>query len=508
MLLERAADRPAEPAALAERLERWLASRGWSLAQLTAATRDGVRGDRRMRIPEGFAARIRRGRAPHVYQLLALSEAAGADLYECLTLFGYDLEDIPLLQAALHQDRTVALPVTVYDRERAVDWPSAFDATADPSRGEFVAELASSIEPRPVSMLNAACHPDAIYVRIGRHARTLVPAVVPGSIVRVDTSDRTPSRTPPGRTRHVYLVAHVRGLTCTYVDWIDEERIALVPEGHASPPVICRLGEEAVVLGRVRDELRPMDVGAEKPAAGSGRDHCAPRLVLPDPERQTFGRFLRSARELIGMTHREAHEISTKIADAYGDRRFAIGVGTLSDWESQDDLPLHVPHLFSLSVCYSVSFGDLLRAATVVDRDPFMTPFMTLNAEAAGDVPAVPPALLHALRISVRRSNLSWDDVFRVGARAAIFDRSLVGARYLILDRRDRRLARVDASAAIDRPLYVLSDPQGRHLCSGCFAAGENLYIHPDPRLNVKLRAVPRGCLSIRGRVLAVLRER
>jgi hypothetical protein len=193
------------------------------------------------------------------------------------------------------------------------------------------------------------------------------------------------------------------------------------------------------------------------------------------------------------MAHREAHELSTTIAQAYDDQRFAIGVGTLSDWESQDELPLHVPHVFSLAACYAVSFGDLLRAGGVVKTDPFSITSVT--------------SLIHAVRIVAGLPHLTWDDVFRCGSRDTVFDRAVSGARYLIINRRDRRLERADDTPTVDRPLYLLSDPHGRHVCSGCFAEGRHIYLQPDPQLPLKVRALPRTHLSVCGRVVAALRE-
>lgn len=225
----------------------------------------------------------------------------------------------------------------------------------------------------------------------------------------------------------------------------------------------------------------------------SSLDHRIGRLVRPDPERQTFGRFLRSARQAIGMSHREAHELSTTIAQAYDDQRFAIGVGTLSDWESQDELPLHVPHVFSLAACYAVSFGDFLRAGRVVKTDPFSITSVT--------------SLIHAVRIVAGLPHLTWDDVFRCGSRDTVFDRAVSGARYLIVNRRDRRIAHASDTPTIDRPLYLLRDPHGRHVCSGCFAEGRHIYLQPDPQLPLKVRALPRTHISVCGRVVAALRE-
>jgi hypothetical protein len=450
-----------------------------------------------------------------VHEIIHLSEVTGVDLYQCFKTGGYDLEDIPRLQTAILRRHTAPLPTTIYDRARLIEWPGPLADGVDPRRGEFVSELVSGVESRRASDVQAACAQQTRYFRVGTADRHLSPDIVPGTIVGVDVRDRGPAdapiRTRTASARPLYVVAHLRGLTCTYVDWIGDGRIALVPRTHHRRPVLYTLDDEAVVIGRVREELRPLKVEASD-APGAGHDHPAPRLVFPDADRQTFGRFLRSARESIGLTHREAHEISAKVADTYRDRQYAIGVGTLSDWESQDEPPRHLPHLISLAVCYAVSFGQLMRAARLVDRDPFELPLSGHAATSARAVldglSALPPALVHAARIASELPGLSWNDVFRCGRNAAVFDRSVSGASYLIVDRRIRRLPGVREPETIDRPLYILGDSRGRQICSGCFEADGHIYIQPDPSLPLSVKRLPRGHVSIRGRVVAALRVR
>jgi hypothetical protein len=505
-----------------ERDERWLAGHLTSPlrtpdASARAAARidelvdaRGLTGD--PRIPVGLVARVRAGHTPLVHHVLALHELTQVGVYECLRIFGYDLEDLPLLQAVLHRDRTVILPATTSDHGQRTTWPAALDEHADLARGEFLPEIVSRFESRVPADVADPSASRFLYLRVGRFDTGLIPILVPGTIVQVDTFDRGPTRFTSrglrGDRRPLYAVAHLRGLTCAYVDWLDDRTIALVSIHHHEPPLIYRLDDEAVVLGRVCADLRPMEVRAED-VSKRGHDHCASRLLRPDPERQTFGAFLRASREAIGMTHRDAHAVSLRIADAYRDPRFAVGVGTLSDWESQSALPLHVPHVISLAVCYGVSFTDLLRASRLLGRDSVQPErhHAAPYDNAALETP-VAPALLHAVRIAADLPDLSWDDVFRCGDEATVFDRALLGARYLIVNRRSRSLARKGTIPTIDRPLYVVSDECGRQFCSGCFVDRDRFYIQPDPHLPLSMRAVPRRCVTIRGRIVAALRRR
>jgi hypothetical protein len=481
-------------AAAAGHLEQWLRSLG-------------VAGD--PRLPRELLARLRAGHTPLVQHILALNEVTKVGIPACLRIVGYDLDDLPLLQAILHRDRTTLLPTATYDRDRRVMWPAGFHEHADLARGEFMPELVSRFGAPAIAQVDDDSVSRFVYLRVGRFDVDLVPSVVPGSIVQVDTGDCGPrfiSRAPR-RDRPVFAVAHVRGLTCAYVDWLDDRRIALISTHHRRSPTIYRLDDEAVVLGRVTAELRPQTTFGSA-VSGRRHDHCASRLIRPDPDRQTFGAFLRSSREAIGMTHRDAHAISRRVAEAYGDRRFAIGIGTLSDWESQRDLPLSVPHMISLAACYSVPFTDLLRTAGLRSSASFG---LSHRAAPPLDLPEVAlfqPALLPAVRVAADLPDLSWDDVFRCGDGATVFDRALLGGRYLIVNRRVRSVARASSSASIEPSLYIVSDECGRQICAGCFLDRDHLYIQPDPQLPLAIRAVSRDRIRIRGRVAAILRCR
>jgi hypothetical protein len=487
-------DRAASAAGAAQ-LDRWLRSRGLS-------------GD--PRLPSGMIVRLRAAHPPLVQHVLALNEVTNAGIYACLRMVGYNLEDLPLLQAVLHRDRTVALPAATYNPESRVVWPAAFNENADLTRGEFVSELVSRFDSHDAAEIEGSRASRFLYLRVGRYDTALAPTIVPGSIVQIDTGDCGPSRLisrAARRDRPVFAVAHVRGLACTYVDWLDGGRIALVPTHHLEPPTIYRLDDEAVVLGRVCGELRAMGAVADA-SRHVGHIHCAGRVTRPDPDRQAFGTFLRSSREAIGMTHRDAHAVSVRIADAYGDRRFAIGIGTLSDWESQRELPLSVPHVISLAVCYSVSFTDLLRASGFrAEERPASPPLAVVGADLT-EAPLFHPALLPAVRVAAELPDLTWDDVFRCGDGATVFDSALAGARYLIVNRRDRSVTRALPARSIERALYILSDECGRQICAGCFVDRDQLYIQPDPSQRLSIRAVPRDCIRIRGRVVAILRSR
>jgi len=474
----------------ADRLERLLATRG-------------LIGD--PHLPQGLVGRVRSGGAALVHHVTTLSRLTNLDLYESLRLFGYDLEDLPLLQAVLHRDRTVLLPTTIYDNARQLLWPSRFDEYVDLTRGEFLPELVTRFGTRGVENIDAEMR--FLYLRLGRLDTRLVPTLVPGSIVQIDTTDRGSARFTAHPSHHVnraiYAVAHLRGLSCSYVDWIDDERIALAPAYQYGAPLIYQVGTEAVVLGRIRMELRPMDVVADDTARG-GHDHCATRLLRPNADCQTFGPFIRTAREALGMTHRDAHASSVRVAAAYGDPRFAFGVGTLSDWESQSEPPLYISHLLSLAACCAVSFFDLLRAARLSPADHVELSVLPCDLENNS---VLPPALLHAARIAADLPDLGWDDVFRCGDGAPVFDRVMAGTQYVIVNRRSRRVPAKHEASTIDRPLYVLRDECGRQMCASCFVASDQLFIQPDPRLPLAIRSVSRNRITIRGRVVAALRR-
>lgn len=502
-----------------ERVRALISRSGLTLYQISKQTRlRPFDGQHQWLIPETFYQLIGRGQIPHICQIVALSQITGIDVYTWLKVFGYDLEDLLRLQATIHQDRTVILATRVYDSDATIELPTHVHCGVNLSRSEFVSEIVSRLETVRASEL-VTRSAKYLYLKVGKHDTRLLPKVVPGTIVRINCDETSPTALPgkvKSRQRPIFAVAHLGGLAITYVDWIDEKRIALLSRCHCHPALVCSLNEEAVVLGRVDAELRPLTTHYEH-VARRGHDHSPARLTQADGSVPDFGRLLRSSRERIGLTFREAHELSLRVAREQRDAAHGIALGSLSEWEANAKLPTQLPQLISLCAMYCLDLGAVLAAAGVcADSFAFQLPGIP-------DAPIVEtePGLArleslatmlahvrHALPLLTGRDQFCWEDVLWWGRGEPALDTDLDGALFVFVNRRERRIAEPSSTLMIDRPLFALRAPSIGCFCGRCFVDGESLYIQPEPHFNVPIKRLSRRDVEVVGRATAVMRMR
>lgn len=75
---------------------------------------------------------------------------------------------------------------------------------------------------------------------------------------------------------------------------------------------------------------------------------------------QEAGQKLRRARERLGLKYRDVRESSLRLAQAYGNSEFQIGLSRLADIESKGTVP-SLFRLYSLCVIYKLNFTVVLR---------------------------------------------------------------------------------------------------------------------------------------------------
>ena len=92
-----------------ESVRNILARCGYTVTQLSAATRRRYGSRSPFFIPATFLYKIKRGITPHVCQVVALSESTGYRFADWLRMFGFDLRQVPRLQMRLHTERTVLI---------------------------------------------------------------------------------------------------------------------------------------------------------------------------------------------------------------------------------------------------------------------------------------------------------------------------------------------------------------------------------------------------------------
>jgi len=464
-------------AELAERTREFITEAGLSLSRISAFTRARHGAGSAYFIAGSFLSSIRRGLTPHLCQIVALCEATGGNFARVMTHFGFDLAQLTGLQSRFHAERTVLLT------------PS--EHLAHPPSG-----------------------PGHLFAQIGRLDGMAFPEVVPGSIVRADTSHPVVSRGPKvGSEPVLCLVDHLQGLSCCYVSAESEKSVLLVPRHLPFPCLNYRLGDQARILGVVDAELRPWRNPHVPRAGGSRFERRAPIPALSRPQR--LCELLRTSRERVGLHFRNAHGLSTRIARRLGKTDFAIALGTLSDYEASDKVPRHISKVLSLCVLYAIDFRRYLQSANIVVNS--LTPVHPRAAPVPGVIPqdesvtnvtaaggccfshGFPCSLFHACggRLGGESGPLQILSACCAHRRPHL----------VIVNPCAGQLEEDRWREAWQRPMYLVKKRDGTQVFGFCDVHEGMMTVHNPPALPYAVERFPLGEGTVAGEVVAMLRH-
>jgi hypothetical protein len=507
-------DLASTPVERADRVREAIESAGLTLYQVSALT-TGQRARAHGQVAHTLYRDIRAGHVPALPQLASLSHLTHRPLAWWLALFGIDLSTLATLQMTMHRERTVVLASRSFDPSAAVPHWERWSAGRDTRRIQRLADVVEGERGATAQGIDSAARRRFLYLSVGAADPWLAAEVARGSIVRVDPRQSVPRRF--GRRRAVYAVAHPYGLSCCYVDVMSPSHVAIFGDSTHTAPMICRLGGDAAIRGRVDAELRLLD----RPSADVCGRHAPPRragpIALPDARRDPFGRFVRRSRGLIGLTFRDAHALTGRVAAHFGDERFRISLGALSNYETLDTLPGSAHALFSLAAVYAMDFWSLLRAGGLrMDRDArigsgtpdtgtgSLSPWMD---EALRRTVELPIFLAPVLRDLLGTSGLDPQSLYLWGSGQRCFDLRLEGAVALAVDRDNRSLGGRSARTSAEAPLFMLRLPNDAYVCCAASLHGASVIVHPSPALGLGPRCFPREHLEVIGRVSSILRR-
>ncbi|MFY9574290.1 MAG: hypothetical protein WAV20_23050, partial [Blastocatellia bacterium] len=446
----------------------------------------------RAHIRDALYSEIDSGQTPDIHQLAALSKLTGHRLVDWLALFGYYVDDILRLQLGLHTEHTVVLPSTIYDSLVLLPWIRQLDTRVDLERTQSLVTMIDVMCHAPLGALDQLNRRRFLYARVGRRDDFMGPRLVADSIVRVDPTRTTVAAL--GGPRSMYLVQHVSGLSCCYVEPQDDRHVILLPDDDVPRVMRCRIGKEATILGAIDLELRPLPAtrpNVSPPPPPREGHHSHARLSDSMTEHNDgAGAYARRMRERIGVSFREAQTMTHRIAAYFDDKRYKIALGSLSDAETYDGLPRHISKIFSLCIAYCMEPWQYLRAGGVpVDElNGAAIPRQFLhdedaNVDTAQLVPMVPGSdqnqatefviqrlgevpffLMRSVGFIIRQEQLSLDDVYVWGRCEPVLHPLLNGALLLLVNRRQRRVpdARSSVSPA-ERPLFLIRAPDRRY---------------------------------------------
>lgn len=319
-------------------IKRALREAGLTMAEVSLRTRARFGEKSPYFIPRTFLYKQKAGITPHICQVLALSEVTGYGFAHCMSVCGFDLAMIVMLQLTIPNKRTIIV-TPIHNLSVKHSFVCALNATG---RGQ-----------------SRYC-----YAKIGTHDAVVHPQLSPGSIVRADMWFSPHALKDCAAERHLWLVEHPAGLTCCHLKLMDDDEIVLLPNRAPLSPWPLRLGMQARILGLVDREFHDPEV--EDP-------DCEERPTQPEAfvvssclgPRVSFSRFLRAARRRTGLTFREAHTTTMQIAHFLQNERYQIAVGLLSDYEATDKLPRHIEKIVSLCVTYGIDPCELLKVSGV-----------------------------------------------------------------------------------------------------------------------------------------------
>jgi hypothetical protein len=351
-----------------ESIRSILSQTGLTVGRLSAITGKRYGSRSPYFIPATFLYKLRSGVTPHVCQIVALSESTGYRFVDWMQMCGFDLHQIPRLQMQLHAERTVLITPIDFGPAYFVPRSSVDEAACD-----------SSMSPQP----GEARRPGSgryLFAKVGSGDAQLCPALVPGSVVRVDRCypERLRSAESTSLRSLLWLVEQPRGLTCCHVRWIDDRQVVLLPSRPPWGSWPLRLPNEARILGLVDTEGRPLNPAQPQPRTRPMT--IAP--LLPQPQgtkRMRFSDLLRISRGRSGLTFRAAQRLTGAIAQILRSRDHAIALGLLSDYEAMGRLPRHIAKIVSLCITYCMDIRELMEAAGVNIDDSAKMPLPMLN---------------------------------------------------------------------------------------------------------------------------------
>jgi hypothetical protein len=351
---ENASDRCGRDAGI-EGIRNLLSQAGHTIAQLSEVTGKLYGSKSPYFIPPTFLYKLKSGITPQICQMAALSEITGYRFIDWMKICGFDLHAIPRLQMRLHTERTVLVTPVEFE-------PASFVSSLV-SSDEAVCGSSMTSRQEKVRRSDRGRY---MFAKIGSGDAVLCPKLTPGSVVRVDRcyahwirgADCTSMRSL------LWLVEQPSGLTCSYVRWMDHQRVVLLPSRPPWGSWPLRLPAEARILGLVDMEVLPA-----QPVELKLRTQPV-KLEQPFPQacgkkRMAFSDLLRVSRCRTGLTFRAAHRLTCAVADILGSRDYAIALGLLSDYEAMGRLPRHIAKIISLCVTYCIDIRELMEAAGV-----------------------------------------------------------------------------------------------------------------------------------------------
>jgi len=496
----------------AEQVRQILSSRGLTLYRVSQQTAQIFGHSSRFHVPHNLYYDVANpSLIPTIHQLLGLSHVTNYRLFDWLAVFGFDMDQISRLRLSVPRQRTALLDSAVHDTHAWIPWFAERPKAGPLPPIAPLRQLLASAQPRRAQEFLTLSKKRFLYGKVGEGDVHAFPHLAPGSIVRVDERPLEELRSGPMNTAAgpFFLVEYVFGFTCSQLVMLEKGRIMLLAPLRPCAQLELRLGEDARILGVVDAEIRPIrnhcGVQMPHPSAGSRR----PRLLHARSLQTDLKDLLRSSRLRVGLSFREASEMSRWIANTLSDGLYFAAPSTLSDCETLSAPPRHLQKIITLCIVYGIDFQEFLRACGLpLDQmgcDPIpdgLIPRQAPNRSPGSPIPngqeslqeyngfldsllqqweEVPLFLRHSLSELTGLKNFSLSDFYWVGGDKAPIHPWLINAAFVVVNRRVKKPTRSTANAACEQPIYLILKRDGSYLCGRCALQQGSLVVHGYP---------------------------
>lgn len=516
---------------IAERIQSVLETRDLTLYQLSQRLETTYGHASLYSLPHNLYYGLKLGTfSPSLYQLFALSRITNYRLTDWLYVFGFDLDEIPRLQALLPTTRTMLLDSSLSDPNTFISW------FRDKSPGAIppIAPLSQLLEAGPIVRQGSLLEMNKqrfLYAKIGMEDALAFPDLLPGSIVRINPqlkgSFREATRVPSAQ---IFLVEHGRGLSCCRLMVTGNNRILPISTQLPYAQVELQLYREARVLGTVDLEIRSLTQVKEAKVPKDLAKRWKP-TQLPRGS-ATLIRLLGEARLKTGLSLRAASAMSRHIATMFDDEHYFMSPSSLSDYEARDTPPHHIQKVITLCLIYAIPFRTFLNTVGVPaengGQEPIPDRFISRVPPAPlegsiepGDHDAhgllgellrrceeVPVFLRGAIANISGLASPSLRSLFWIGGIRNPLHPYLVNGLLASVDRHKQKPIDSRSRPPWQQSLYIVLKRDGTYLCGPCGLENGTLVMHPDAEhLDLREQFRNRRDAEVVGQVTAIVRK-
>jgi hypothetical protein len=475
---------------------------------------------------------------PSIHQLFALSKITNFRLCDWLTVFGFQLAEISRLQVLISKECTALVDSHVYDRQAWIPWFAERPRMQAMPTIAPLGQLLSWTTPRRAGELLGASKTKFLYAKVGEKDLLAFPQIAPGSIIRIDTT-RSIESVSYGKTFNnpIFFVENDLGFMCSQLLHLGDSRVVLRSSRLPFTQTELTVGKDLCILGVVDAEFRCRLPRRPTESWSTSAPRRYPGPLQTFNPQTSLKDLIRLSRLRMGLSFREACELTRWIAQLLSDKLYFAAASTLSDYETLSHPPRHIQKIITLCILYSIGFSDFLRASGLslesAGSEPIPDKFIPRQILYPGQESSllstqevltepetgfldtlikqwdhIPLFLRRALNELVGMPSFSLSDVYWVGGDPAPIHPWLVNATFAVINRRLRKPVQSTAATFWEQPLYLLLARDGSYFCGCCTLHKDLVIVHPYPDRPFSPRHFRNGTdAEVIGQVTAILRR-